>query len=110
MRVELQEEKAIIVLDGKLDLGCSGELKEKVQAALAAGFKTISLDFTHVSSIDSSGVGKLLLLKKMLKDRGGELIVFNLASEYIQKMFKIIHLDRVIATEQRSVEKGMPSV
>jgi len=100
VKVEKQEGEAVIIPDGRIDISNSQELKEKMQLAFDEGYNVIAIDFTHISSIDSSGVGKLLLFQKKLRDRGGELRVYNITSEYVRKMFNMIHLYKVINIEQ----------
>ena len=97
MRIEkINTTKAVIIPEGKIDITNSNELKQKLLTLFDDGYSEIVIDFTNVSSIDSSGLGKLLLFQKKLKERQGELTIINITSEYVSKMFKMIHLQKVI--------------
>jgi len=99
VKVIKSEGKAVIYLDEKIDIINSPELKEKLQALYNEGIYVISVDFSITRMIDSSCLGKLLMFQKKLKERNGELKIINVTSDYIKKMFDMIHLDRVINIE-----------
>lgn len=100
MKVEKKSaDTAVIIPQGRIDITNSQELKDKLLLLYEEGFKNVSIDFTDVTGIDSSGLGKLLLFQKKLKERDGELRVVNITSDYIRKMFNIIHLYKVINIE-----------
>lgn len=96
----------LMVTEARIDLSNSHHLREKLQLLYEEGFKVITLDFSGVTAIDSSGLGKLLLFQKKLKERGGKLKIINISSEYIRKMFKMIHLYKVIDIEDAESEAG----
>ncbi len=95
----VSDEKAIILPDSTIDISNSHQLKEKLLGLYDQGFTDIIIDFSQVKSIDSSGLGKLLLFHKKLKEKDGRLKIRNINSEYIKKMFKMIHLYKVIDIE-----------
>ena len=100
MKVERKnKETAIIIPQGRIDITNSQDLKQKMLLLYEDDFKYILLDFTNVTAIDSSGLGKLLLFQKKLRERGGELKIINISSDYVRKMFEIIHLYKVINIE-----------
>ncbi len=97
-------EEAILSLEGEIDLENSYILKEKVlQAFYEKHCANITLDFSLLTSIDSSGLGQLLLCQKTLKRCGGKLKIINVTSRYIREMFKMIQLDRIITIKFDSV-------
>ena len=89
----------LIMNEGRIDLSNSHLLGKELQKLYEEGFKDITLDFSLVTGIDSSGLGKLLLFQKKLKEQGGKLGIINITSKYIQKMFRMIHLYKVIDIE-----------
>ncbi len=99
MKVEREKDRAVIFPEGRIDISNSQEFKQIMQAVFEEGYKVIVLDFTHISGIDSSGIGKLLLFQKKLRDCGGELRVANINSAYVLKMFKMIQLHKVMKIE-----------
>lgn len=91
--------RAILKPEGRIDVVTSQDLKERLLELYNEGYNFIVIDFSEVSSIDSSGLGKLLLFQKKLKERNGSLSIINVKTEYIKNMFKMIHLDKVIDIE-----------
>ncbi|MFW5996283.1 MAG: STAS domain-containing protein [Halanaerobiaceae bacterium] len=92
-------EEALVSPGKKIDYTNAGELKEKALSLFEDGYGLIKIDFKEVETIDSSGLGKLLLLYKKLKERDDELRLINVNNEYIRKMFEMIHLYKVIPIE-----------
>ena len=93
----------LILNEGRIDLTNSHLLKEKLQLFCEEGHKFIALDFSFVTGIDSLGLGALLVFQKKIKECGGELRIINITSDYIRKMFKMIHLYKVIDIEDDSI-------
>lgn len=100
MKVDRKKDVAVIKPEGRIDIRNSQDLKEIMLDIYDEGFSFITIDFAAVMSIDSSGLGKLLLFQKKLKERDGNLKIINIQSDYIKKMFKMIHLDKVIDIEE----------
>ncbi len=100
MEVHRKDEySALICAKGSIDLSTSHLLKEKLQMLCEEGRIFITLDFDRVNSIDSSGLGKLLLFHKRLKAHGGELKIVHISSNHVRNIFEMIHLHKVIKIE-----------
>ena len=99
MEVQTNNKEARMILDKKIDLSNSHLMKEKFLKLLGQGHINIILDFSQVKMIDSSGLGKILLFQKELREKGGSLKILNITSEYVEKMFYMIHLDQVVDIE-----------
>lgn len=93
------DERTIITLPEKIDITNSDELKQCLLTLYQEGFKFVELNFQNVSSIDSSGLGKLLLFQKKFAERQGGLRIINITSNNIKNMFKMIRLADVIDYE-----------
>lgn len=91
--------KVTLKPEGRIDVVNSQNLKQELLNLYNEGMNEIVIDFAKITSIDSSGLGKLLLFQKKLKERGGELRIINVTNDYIQNMFKMIHLNKVIKIE-----------
>ncbi len=96
---EESQQKAIAIPEGKIDITNSQEIKERLLELIEEEFTEIVVDFTNVDNVDSSGLGKLLLLHKRLKEKGGKLKIVNVSSDYVRKMFSMIHLNKVLDIE-----------
>jgi anti-sigma B factor antagonist len=89
-------EEATIYLCERINITNSTELKDKLQTLFDENFLTIEIDFSKTKMIDSSCLGKLLMFQKKLKEKDRELVITNVTSEYLIKMFDMIHLHKVI--------------
>ncbi|MFW5988065.1 MAG: STAS domain-containing protein [bacterium] len=96
---KISNEKVKVRPEGSIDFTNSQELKKELLNLFDEGFNKIIIDFERVESIDSSGLGKLLLFQKKLKERDGILKIINVTSDYIKNMFDMIHLNKVIDIE-----------
>lgn len=92
-------EKVVISPVGNIDFSNSQELKDELLELFEQDYQKVILDFSEVESIDSSGLGKLLLFHKKLKEKERRLVIRNVESEYIKNMFEMIHLNKVIEIE-----------
>ncbi len=108
MRMEIKNENEVFFFpSGRIDISNSEDLKKQLLAAYRQGFDYVKIDFSEVTGIDSSGLGKLLLFQKKLKERGGELSIVNIKNDYLKKMFSMIQLYKVIHIEDIT-GKDMP--
>lgn len=95
-QIRVGDKNVVLKPKGRIDVVNSQNLKQELLDLYNEGISEIIIDFSEISSIDSSGLGKLLLFQKKLKERGGQLKIINVTNDYIQNMFKMIHLDKVI--------------
>ena len=84
----------VIVASGEIDVATSPQLRAELSAALAAAPSTVTLDFTNVSFIDSSGLGVLVGALKRIREHDGDgtLRVIH-AQDAVRKVFDITGLD-----------------
>ena len=72
-----REEIAILTLKGRLTLGESNLIREKVTQLAASGLSKVVVDLTAVDYIDSTGLGILVICFTSLKKQGGALKLVN---------------------------------
>ena len=96
MEIQTKNNKARIIPGEKIDLTNSQKLKEKVNTLIKKDINYIIFDFKNVQEIDSSGIGKILLINKIMKEDEGDLVIENVNSEYIQKVFNMLELGEVV--------------
>ncbi len=99
MKVERMEEETVVYPEGRIDISTAGDFKNQVNSLMEEGINNICLDFSQVTGIDSSGLGKLLLFQKQLSEKGGKLRIRNISSEYVKKIFSLVHLYKVVEIE-----------
>ncbi len=100
MTIELTGEKRLITvrLDGELDHRSSEKIRKSIEDALVCtGAVNIAFDFSHVTFMDSSGIGMLLGRYKTVKALGGKIILLGMTreTERIIKMSGVDHIAEI---------------
>ena len=92
------------LLRGEIDHHAAGGLREEIDTAvLRTGTKTLILDFSGISFMDSSGIGLILGRYRMMKGRGGTLSV-RCASERQLLVMKMAGLEKLQILQQERTE------
>jgi anti-sigma B factor antagonist len=73
----VREDITVLTLKGRLTLGESNLVREKVNQLAAAGKFKIVIDLSNVEYIDSTGLGILVICFTSLKKQGGALKLVN---------------------------------
>ena len=73
----VREDVVILTLKGRLTLGESNQIREKIAALSAAGKYNVVVDLGGVDYIDSTGLGILVICFTSLKKQGGALKLVN---------------------------------
>lgn len=69
--------KVFVAFNGEINLVNINELKELL-FSLVSEDVDIELDASHVEFLDSSGIGMLVLVRKMQKEKGHSLCIVNI--------------------------------
>lgn len=81
MSLEIKESTregvAILHLKGRLTVGESNSVREKVNEQMEAGCYNVILDLTGVDYVDSTGLGIMVICFTSLKKHGGALKLVN---------------------------------
>ena len=86
---------AVVVAAGRLMLGPEGaELENVIRKLVANGARRIILDFTGVTHIDSTGIGRCISSLNMIMQAGGKLVISG-ATGQVREGFRVTRLDRV---------------
>ncbi len=102
-----EKKTRILLLSGRFDKAARVPVETALAAVESRPCKHVILDFSKVSSIDSAGIGKLLLLYHSLRKKGMALTVANPRSS-IEELLHLVNLATVIPiahhdTQVRSV-------
>jgi anti-sigma B factor antagonist len=91
---QLGNDTALISLAGEVDLYTAPEFKQQLLEVIGQGSKTVLVDLTDTTFIDSTTLGVLVGGVKRLRPNGGQLaLICN--DRNITKIFEITGLDRV---------------
>jgi anti-anti-sigma factor len=103
VRARWEEETRVLLLSGRFDKSA----RVPVETALAAGegrpWKQVVMDFSRVSSMDSAGIGKLLLLYHSLRKKGVALTVIN-PKPSVESLLHLVSLATIIPIIQGNQE------
>jgi len=88
----IDDETHVIAVAGEIDLFTAPEFKQRVGAPIDDGIRTIVVDLSKTTFVDSSSLGVLIDAHKRLKIRKGELVVV-VDDKTIRNTFKVTGLD-----------------
>ena len=73
----IRENVVVLSLKGRLTVGESNSVREKINEVAGRGLINVILDLTHVEYVDSTGLGTLVICFTSLKKQGGALKLVN---------------------------------
>jgi anti-anti-sigma factor len=84
-----------LVVRGRLDAECAGELQHAVAAELRQGFPAVTLDLAAVPFLSSAGIRVLFDIQRATRAAGGDCRI-TVASEPVRKVLELTRLDRIL--------------
>lgn len=90
---EITDTKAIIRIEGEVDVSNASELRDALDTALADGAKEVEADFAEVAYIDSTGIGVLVGAAHRAQESGSVLVVANLQKN-VERVFSLLGVDK----------------
>jgi anti-anti-sigma factor len=106
----IQENIAIIGLEGYLDMGTFREFELYIQDVGMAQIENIGIDLSKCRAIDSSGMGCILRVMNTLKGKNKKLTLLDVPSN-IKGILKISQIDKylkIISTPEFKAEYLKP--
>ena len=90
MEIEQRIENNVVIatLKGRLDALSEQATEEAIQSILAQGFQNLLLDLGQLEYMSSGGLRVVLATAKMIKGKGGKLVLCSLQS-YVQEVFDV---------------------
>jgi anti-sigma B factor antagonist len=112
IEITSREKEGIKILDlnGKLTVGAASDLRERVSAETAAGFLQQILNLKEVDSIDSTGLGTMVICFMSLQKAGGALKLVNLNRRNIELLLltKLSTVFQIFNEEQEAINSFFP--
>ena len=90
------------LLDGELDVHQAKELRTRLLEDLEDGGWQYILDMSHITYLDSSGLGMLVYLKKEIIRHGGRLTLTGLQDQ-VANVFCLTRLDEFFEIPPKAV-------
>ena len=80
---------------GEIGHHSAAQMREKIdESVIQSGAKTLVLDFSLVTFMDSSGIGLVMGRFRLMQENGGELVLQNLPAP-LRKVMKLAGLDKL---------------
>lgn len=92
---ELEDGRAVLRAEGRLDLVSAAELRGAVAATVEGGRSRVVVDLAGVPFVDSSGLGALIAALKLARKAGGELRIAG-PDAAVLEVLALMRLDRVL--------------
>lgn len=83
----------IVHVDGEIDLRTSPQLRTRLLQIVERKPARLIVDLTRVGYMDSSGVGTMVEIKRMVERRGGAMVLAGLQPR-VRGVFEITQLDK----------------
>ena len=86
-------DQPVVRVSGEVDLRTSPQLREALLRVAQKGPDRLIIDLAEVDYMDSSGVGTMVELKRVVERRDGRLVLVNLQPR-VRSVFEVTQLDR----------------
>ena len=93
IEITSEENRTVVIPEGDIVASTVEGLRTALKETLGQGVSEVTLDLSHVSVIDSIGLGLVISVHNSLAKKGGKLSVTHVAKEVLE-LFKSMRLDR----------------
>jgi len=99
LRIDIRQEadRAILSLDGELDMANAPLFQEALDGAELASASTVVLDLQQLQFIDSTGLRIILATRERCRERGQEFAVTP-GSDQVQRLFSVTGVSEHLRT------------
>jgi anti-anti-sigma factor len=104
VQIESRENRRIVRISGKITFEHCPMLQRRLDTVLEDGVREVVIDFAGVPFMDSSGIGEILRLYKLVRDRHGELTLIN-PNQKLHNLFAMYRFEKFMKIHD-SVEAG----
>jgi len=104
IQVESSGDRRIVRIKDKITFEHCPSLQNRLEPILEGNVRLVIVDFKDVPFIDSSGIGEILRLFKLLRDRNGELVLIN-PNQKLRDLFTMYRFEKFMKI-RNEVEPG----
>lgn len=110
IKTTVLEKVAVVKLSGRLNQEAVMLIEDETRELLGTGYDRMVFNMIDVSDLGSSGLGKLLALKRTLEGRGGTFVISEPSPvvEYIMDLAGLGDAFYVYPSDARAVEAISP--
>ncbi len=100
------EDVAVMVAGGELDLAASPQLKDRLTERIDAGSRRLILDLSGATFVDSTAIGALVSVATLLNELGGGMLLIVCPDENrrLLHIFEIAGIESLIAVHRSRAE------
>jgi anti-sigma B factor antagonist len=95
VQITFSPDYAVAALGGALSEPYAGAIREQLRAVVLGGQRFVLVDLTAVSDIDSRGLGAIISLVKLARERAGEVRCCG-AQPFVAEVLSLTRLDRIL--------------
>lgn len=96
---EVAPGQVVLEIDGNLSGNVAQEFQRLLEETAAQDCKSLTLDMTRTTAINSASIGRILLARKKLKEAHG-VIQIKGCNEVIYESLTALNLDKLISIEK----------
>ncbi|PYU95913.1 MAG: hypothetical protein DMG08_03640 [Acidobacteria bacterium] len=93
IQIESAGDRRIVRIKDKITFEHCPALQSRLDPILTEDVREVVIDFKDVPFIDSSGIGEILRLFKLLRDRNGELVLLN-PNRKLRELFTMYRFEK----------------
>lgn len=104
IQIESRGDRRIVHIKNKITFEHCPLLQSRLDTVLEEGVREVVIDFRDVPFMDSSGIGEILRLYKLVRDRKGELVLVN-PNRKLHSLFTMYRFEKFMKIRD-TVEAG----
>jgi anti-anti-sigma factor len=104
IQVESHGDRRIVRINSKITFEHCPLFQSRLDAVMEDGVREVVIDFRGVPFMDSSGIGEILRLYKLARDRHGEVVLIN-PNQKLKNLFTMYRFEKFMKIRD-SVEAG----
>lgn len=99
LQKKVNKDEILLQISGPLNGEPANEFQKQLEELSTGAHKTITLDLSEVSSINSSCIGKILLFRKKLSEQDRTIRIQG-CSDSLYNTFQLIKFDKLLNIEK----------
>jgi anti-sigma B factor antagonist len=104
IQVESQGDRRIVRIKGKITFEHCPALQTRLDKVITEPVSGVVIDFADVPFIDSSGIGEILRVYRLLRDRHGDVVLIN-PNKKLRDLFTMYRFEKFMKIRE-NVEAG----
>ncbi len=91
--IEIKGKIILFIMQGEITPGTTKDFDRAMYKYLSEDYSVIGIDMKKIPYIDSYAISRLIKLSRIVKEKGGELVLMNM-NDNIYQIFRMANFDR----------------